>query len=60
MNYDWLERIDISNGFLLNGVRHLPTMNFEQIVARYEEWAKHNRRWELVLYNSREIGNLLC
>ena len=35
-------------------------MNFEHIIERYEEWAKQNRRWELVPMIHREIGNLLC
>ena len=53
MNYDWLERIDISGGLFAEWSEALTNpMNFEQIIVRYEEWAKHNRRWELVLYNS--------
>ena len=53
MNTDWLERIDISSGLFAEWSEALTNpMNFEQIVVRYEEWAKHNRRWELVLYNS--------
>mgnify|MGYP001180336427 FL=1 len=53
MNYDWLERIDISSGLFAEWSEALANpMNFEQIVVRYEEWAKHNRRWELVLHNS--------
>ena len=50
MNYDWLERIDISNGLFAEWIDALVNpMNFEQIVERYNEWAKQNRRWELVL-----------
>jgi len=53
MNYDWLERIDISSGLFAEWSEALTNpMNFEQIVVRYEEWAKDNRRWELILHNS--------
>ncbi len=53
MNYDWLDRVDISNGLFAEWSDALTNpMNFEQIVVRYEEWAKHNRRWELILHNS--------
>ena len=50
MSYDWLERIDISNGLFAEWIDALVNpMNFEEIIERYNEWAKQNRRWELVL-----------
>ena len=50
MSYDWLERIDISNGLFTEWIDALVNpMNFEEIIERYNEWAKQNRRWELVL-----------
>ena len=53
MNYEWLERLDISNGLFAEWIAALNNpMNFEHIIERYEEWAKQNRRWELVLNDS--------
>ena len=50
MSYDWLERVDISNGLFAEWIDALINpMNFEQIAERYDEWSKQNRRWELVL-----------
>ena len=53
MNYDWLERLDISNGLFMEWVEGLNNpFNYDEINARYIEWAKHYRRWELALENS--------
>ena len=53
MNYEWLERLDISNGLFAEWTAALNNpMNFENIIERYEEWAKQNRRWELILNDS--------
>ena len=53
MSYDWLERLDISNGLFIEWVEALSNpFNYDQINARYTEWAKHYRRWELALANA--------
>ena len=53
MSYDWLERLDISNGLFIEWVEALNNpFNYDQINARYTEWAKHYRRWELALGNA--------
>ena len=53
MNYEWLERLDISNGLFQEWTVALNNpMNYQHIIERYEEWAKQNRRWELILNDS--------
>ena len=54
MSHDWLERLDISGGLFSEWVEALANpMDFPDINERYEQWAKINRRWELVLENNR-------
>ena len=54
MSYEWLERYDISNGLFTQWIDELNNpMNYEEISQQYNEWARQNRRWELVLESSR-------
>lgn len=54
MGHDWLERLDISGGLFSEWIEALNNpMDFPDINERYEQWAKINRRWELVLENNR-------
>lgn len=54
MSQDWLERLDLSNGLFTEWIEALSNpMDFPDINERYEQWAKINRRWELVLNNNR-------
>ena len=54
MGHDWLERLDISGGLFSEWIDALNNpMDFPDINERYEQWAKINRRWELVLENNR-------
>ncbi len=53
MSHDWLERLDISNGLFIEWVEGLNNpFNYDEINARYTEWAKRYRRWELALENA--------
>ncbi len=54
MSQNWLERLDISRGLFGEWIDALNNpMDFPDINERYEQWAKINRRWELVLENNR-------
>ena len=54
MSHDWLERLDISEGLFSEWIEALANpMDFPDINERYEQWAKINRRWELVLEDNR-------
>ena len=54
MGHDWLERLDISEGLFSEWIEALANpMDFPDINERYEQWAKINRRWELVLEDNR-------
>ncbi len=54
MSQNWLERLDISQGLFSEWIEALSNpMDFPDINERYEQWAKINRRWELVLENNR-------
>ena len=54
MSHDWLERLDLSEGLFSEWIEALANpMDFPDINERYEQWAKINRRWELVLEDNR-------
>ncbi len=54
MSQNWLERLDLSKGLFSEWIEALTNpMDFPDINERYEQWAKINRRWELVLNNNR-------
>ncbi|MBT4920743.1 MAG: hypothetical protein HON10_05060 [Euryarchaeota archaeon] len=54
MSQNWLERLDLSKGLFGEWIEALTNpMDFPDINERYEQWAKINRRWELVLNNNR-------
>ena len=54
MSYEWLDRLDISNGQFGNWIEQLNNpLNYDEIAQKYLAWAKEYRRWELVLEDSR-------
>ena len=54
MTHQWLERINLFENRFEGWIGELNNpMNYEDIATQYRDWAKQNRRWELILENSR-------
>ena len=54
MTHQWLERINLFEDRFEGWIGKLNNpMNYEDIATQYRDWAKQNRRWELILENSR-------